>query len=350
MASSTASRGGVTGVWFPLGNWFVTLTGSQAKLVFLRNHTPMAPPQRHLVRFPSGDTTCAAWHYPGSNGACIVMAAGTGVTKEPGTDRFARLFHDSGFSVLAIDFRRLGGSGGTPRQVVRIGDQLADLREAVRFAQRLPEVDSSRVALWGFSLAGGHVFEVAAGIPELVAAIAVAPLADGLAAAPNGMRHMTPLAALRLNALAALDALRRRLGGAAVLVPLAGPRGTVAALTTPDGAKGAAVLNPGNRYPEWEQRVAAGSALRTAFYRPGRAAARVACPLLVVAHDDDTSALAGPARRAGGRAPRGEVVCLPGDHYGSFTDGFERSVAIQLSFLRRNVLERVRAASAAVAA
>ena len=40
-------------------------------------------------RFISGDTECAAWHYPGTNGACVIMAGGGAVTKEPGTDLFA---------------------------------------------------------------------------------------------------------------------------------------------------------------------------------------------------------------------------------------------------------------------
>src|SRR3954453_22630623 len=179
MASSTASRGGFVGVWFPLGNWFVTSLGSRDEVVFLRNHMPMTPPQRQKVRFPSGDTTCAAWHYAGDNGACVVMAAGTGVTKEPGTDRFARRFHDAGFTVLAIDFHRLGESGGAPRQVVRVGEQLEDLRAAIACARGLPEVDPSRVALWAFSLAGGHVLRAAAAMPELAAAIAQAPFTDG---------------------------------------------------------------------------------------------------------------------------------------------------------------------------
>ena len=60
--------------------------------------------QRHKVHFVSGGTECAAWHYPGSNGGCVVMAAGVGVTKEPGTDRFAKRFNEAGFTVLAFDF------------------------------------------------------------------------------------------------------------------------------------------------------------------------------------------------------------------------------------------------------
>src|SRR4051794_41892589 len=78
--------------------------------------TSVVSPDRHKVRFPSGDTTCAAWHYEGVNGGCVVMSGGLAVTKEPATDRFAARFQAAGFSVLAFDFRRLGESGGAPRQ------------------------------------------------------------------------------------------------------------------------------------------------------------------------------------------------------------------------------------------
>jgi uncharacterized protein len=33
---------------------------------------------RQKVRFASGDTTCAAWHYAGTNGGCVIMPAGPG--------------------------------------------------------------------------------------------------------------------------------------------------------------------------------------------------------------------------------------------------------------------------------
>ena len=171
----------------------------------------MTTPIRHDVRFPSGDTTIAALHYPGTTGACVVMAGGTGVTKEPATDPFAPRLQAAGFSVLAFDFRRLGASGGTPRQVVCVADQVADYRAALAFAGSLPEVDPRRIAVWGFSLAGGHVLRVAARQPGLAAAIAQAPLADGPAIALNAMRAMTPGAALRLQFRAAADLLRRRL-------------------------------------------------------------------------------------------------------------------------------------------
>ena len=98
----------------------------------------MTSHERAKVRFPSDDTTCAAWHYPGTNGGCVIMAGGTGVTKEPATDRFAPRFQQAGFSVLAIDFRRLGESGGEPRQIVRVREQLADSRRPSRLPGRCP--------------------------------------------------------------------------------------------------------------------------------------------------------------------------------------------------------------------
>lgn len=127
------------------------------------------------------------------------------------------------------------------------------------------------------------------------------------------------------------------------LVPLAGEPGTVALLTTPDALDGGKALNPGNRYPDWQQAVAARSALRLGFYRPGRAASRVRCPLLVLVCDQDQSALAGPAVRAAQRAPRAELVHLPGGHYQPFLGGHEQAVEAELSFLRLHLLDHSQA-------
>src|SRR5207248_2160896 len=132
--------------------------------------------ERKKVHFMSGRDNCAAWHYPGTGSGCIVMAGGTAVTKEPGTDRFAERFQEAGYTVLAFDFRRLGESGGEPRQIVRAGDQQDDYDAAIEFARTLPGVDPGKIVIWGFSLAGGHVFPVAARNQQVAAAIAQTPL------------------------------------------------------------------------------------------------------------------------------------------------------------------------------
>lgn len=295
--------------------------------------------ERQKVRFSSGGTELAAWHYPGTNGACVIMTGGLAVTKEPGTDRFARRFHEAGFSVLAFDYRRLGESGGQPRQVVRVNDELADWHAAIDYAATmLPEVDSARLAIWGYSSTGGHVFRVAARNPRLAAAISQTPNADGPAAARNAARHQKPLAMLRFTVRGIADGLGGLLGRPPLLVPLAAEPGTVAVLTTPDGREGGRVLNPGNAYPDWRQEIAASSALRAAFYRPGRDAARVACPLLVLVADQDQSALAAPGIRAARQAPHAELIRVPGGHYAPFLDAHEQAVAAELAFLRRHLL------------
>ncbi|MGF1425648.1 alpha/beta hydrolase [Kitasatospora sp. LaBMicrA B282] len=292
---------------------------------------------REKVRFTSGDTDCAAWHYPGTGPACVIMAAGLGVTKEPGTDPFARRFHEAGFHVLAFDHRHFGESGGTPRQLGRIKDQLADWQAAIAFAPTLPGVDPARLAVWGFSLAGGHVLRVAARNPQLAAVIAQTPTADGPAAARNAMRHQTPLAMGRLTGRGLLDALGGRLGRDPLLVPLAGRPGTVAVLTTPDAAAQPSPLDPHGRYPQWQQAIAARSTLPLACYRPGRDAPRIRVPLLVLACEQDRSALAAPAVRVARQAPDAELVLLPGGHYAPFTTMHERAVEAELAFLRKHL-------------
>lgn len=297
----------------------------------------MTTRERVALRFRSGDADCAAWHYPGENGACVVMAGGFAVTKEPGTDLFAARFHAAGFSVLAFDYRHFGESGGNPRQVAPLRGQLADWDSALRCAATLPDVDPARLAIWGFSMSGGHVVRVAASSPAVAAAIAQTPNVDGPATARNAARHTTPAALAKLIALGLLDTVRGLVRAKPLLVPLVGAPGTVALLSTPDAVAAGAALNPGNGYPDWQQVVAARSALAVGGYRPGRYAARVRCPLLVVVAEDDRSALAEPGVRVAAAAPHGELVSLPGGHYAPFLEGHELAVQAELSFLRRTL-------------
>jgi len=305
------------------------------------SHSESAAAQREKITFRSGTDDCAAWHYQGSNGACVVMAGGAGVTKEPATDRFAARFHAAGYSVLAFDHRHFGESGGTPRQVLRIREQLADWEAALDCAASLPGVASGKVAAWGFSLAAGHLLRLAARPADqhrLAAVIAQAPLADGAVSSPRALGHETPGVLARFPLIALRDAVRGLAGREPLVVPLAGPRGAVAMLTTPDAADGDRALNPGNAYPQWRQTIAARSVLPLALYRPGRTASRISCPLLAVVSTRDQSVLAKPALKAARRAPRGEVLEIDGAHYAAFLDQHETVVAAELDFLRRHLL------------
>ncbi|MFB7613506.1 alpha/beta hydrolase [Kitasatospora sp. NPDC056181] len=298
---------------------------------------PTPPPPRVAVRLRSGPVELAAWHYPGTTGACVVMAGGFAVTKEPATDRFAARFHAAGLSVLAFDYRRLGGSGGSPRQVVHVREALDDWSAAVEHARTLPGVDGDRIAAWGFSASAGHIFALAARDRRLAAAVAQSANAGGPAATSHAMAFQHKGTALRVLGLGLLDAAGGLVGREPLLIPLGGRPGEVAALTTPDVPDGVRALGAEAGYPDWPQVVAARSVLTLGTYRPGRHAPRIACPLLVVVCEDDHSALPAAAERVARRAPRGELVRLPGGHYAPFLAAHEQAVAAHLDFLRRHL-------------
>jgi uncharacterized protein len=290
---------------------------------------------REKVSFTSAGLRCAAWHYPGSNGGCVVMAGGFGVTKEPGTDRFAERFAATGFTVLAFDPRHLGESDGEPRQLARVSDQLADWRAAVDFATTLPGVE--RVGIWSFSLPGGYIVQLAAEQPGVTAAIAQSPNIDSPTATRSASRFQTPLGALRLIGRSVLDMLGGLLGRPPRLVALSGPPGTVALLNTPDAQDTNRALDPDNRYADWQQAIAARSVLPAALYSAAKYAPQVRCPLLYVVCDDDQSALAAPALAAAERTPNAELLRVPGGHYAPFLDAHEQVVEAELAFLNRHL-------------
>lgn len=304
----------------------------------MTEHDTTETVEREKVRFVSGDTRCAAWFYPGTNGACVIMAGGFAVPKEPATDQFAKRFNDAGFAVLAFDYRRVGESGGQPRLAFSARDQLDDWQAAIDYAQTLPGVDPAKLAVWAFSASGGHIFRVAERNPQLGAAIAQTPNPYGPAVSRNAMRHQKPLATLRFTARGIADALGSLMGRPPRLVSLVGEPGTVSMLTTPDGLDTGLALRS-HRYPDWQQMVAARTALRFTLYRPGRGAARVQSPLLVVVCDRDQTSLVEPSVKAASRAPRGEVVEIPGNHYAPFLDEHERAVDAQLSFLHWHLFD-----------
>ncbi|MBV8691801.1 MAG: alpha/beta hydrolase, partial [Actinobacteria bacterium] len=173
----------------------------------------------------------------------------------------------------------------------------------------------------------------------LGAVVAQTPVVDGGAATRNAARHQTAGALLRFTGIALRDALGSLVGRPPRLVPLAAPRGTVAVLTTPDALEGDRALVTVDGPADWPAVVAARSALRIGTYRPGRVARRIQCPLLVVACEGDQSALAAPAVKVASRAPRAELVMLPGGHYAPFLDAYDDALAAEIGFLRTHVLE-----------
>ena len=109
----------------------------------------------------------------------VVMAGGWCYVKELRQPQYAAEFVKRGFAALIFDYRRMGASDGQPRQHIEPWDQIEDYKNAITFAEGLPEVDANRIGAWGISYSGGHVTILGAIDPRLKAIVANVPVIDG---------------------------------------------------------------------------------------------------------------------------------------------------------------------------
>jgi hypothetical protein len=174
------------------------------------------------VEFKSRGETCqGVLHLPeGAQGKVplLVMAGGWCYTKEIVMPHYARFFVEAGVATLLFDYRRFGESAGQPRQHINPWDQVEDYRNALSYAETLPEVDDKRIGIWGISYSGGHVLVAAATDPRPRWAISTIPVVDGFTTQRrcHGERRFTELLAL-------LQADRRKryeTGGPGGLIPM----------------------------------------------------------------------------------------------------------------------------------
>ena len=285
------------------------------------------------ITFDSHGTTCAARHWTGIGSALetdagrpvVVMAHGLAGTVDSGLVPFAESLAEAGMDVVAFDYRGFGASQGSPRQRVRVDDQVDDYRAALAAAQRLPGVDASRVVLWGVSLAGGHLQHVAA-------VVSLTPLVDGLAAARHAVGHHRPSTMLRSTVSGVRSRVSGARGGRPVTMPVVARPGEVGALTL-DGCYEDYLSIAG---PTWVNEVDADVALELGSRDAAKAAKQLRVPMLVQIADFDRSAPPRAAAKAAFNA-RAEVRHYPCDHFDVWPgkQWFDAASAHQVSFLTR---------------
>jgi pimeloyl-ACP methyl ester carboxylesterase len=289
---------------------------------------------REQVRFASGSDECAAWLFrprtEAASTSCVVMASGLSCVRDQGLDAFAQRFADAGFAVLAFDYRYFGESSGEPRALMSAARQREDWCGAIELARSPSVVDAAQVALWGFSLGGGHVQSLALTEPGIAAAICVAPVVDGV----RSLLHIGgPAHLARLGLAGIRDGLRALRGTAPYRVLATGPPGSLAVFTSPGSIAGfESVTTPGSR---WRNELCARAALAPP-YRLGRKTRRIPCPALYCITEDDDINPPDLGIRAAEGAPKGELRLYPGGHFDPFLgETFERMSADQIEFLER---------------
>lgn len=283
--------------------------------------------------FTSAGVRCAATHFAGDEGApVVVLAHGLAGTQDAGMFPFAEAFAAAGLHAVTFDYRGFGASDGSPRQVVSLAGQVADLDAAIDAAKRLPGVDPARVVLWGISLGGGHVVSVAAARTDVTAVVSVVPMVDGLAAAKLATKHHTPGQLLASTGRGMASAVRRRVGRGPAMIPVVARPGETGALTL-EGAYEDYLAIAG---PTWRNEIAADVVMELGTRAPAKAAASLTVPWLVQVADFDRSAPLQAAMKAA-FAGRAEVRHYPGDHFDLFAGKpfHEPAVAHAIHFLRR---------------
>jgi hypothetical protein len=82
-------------------------------------------------------------------------------------EQFAAIYGERlaarGYNTLTFDFRNYGESGGLVRNYEVPLDKVTDLKNAVLFAEKLPEVDQDKIYMLGVCAGAGHVVMASAG-------------------------------------------------------------------------------------------------------------------------------------------------------------------------------------------
>ena len=296
---------------------------------------------RRDIEFKTEDgVTLRGWHYRAQrvDGAAptVVMAHGFSATKEIYLDRFAEVFAAAGLGVIVYDHRNLGPSDGLPRGHVDPWQQINDYRDAITFAQTLPDVDPSRIGVWGSSYSGGHVLVVAAIDRRVRCVVAQVPLTYGLETARRLIRGDMWVG---LRAAFDGDRIARMRGEAGAKMPVTAPEGQPCALPTADTYEFFTRFEKEHE-TNWKNEVTVRSIELFTEYEPATYIARIApTPLLiVVASGDHLTPFDLTARAYAEALEPKKLLVVPGGHFEAYTGKpFDISSAAQRDWYKNHL-------------
>lgn len=286
--------------------------------------------------FDSQGVKCAGWLYrPVGMGRfpAVIMAHGLGAERGFRLPAFAERFAAEGMAVFLFDYRFFGDSEGMPRQLINPFHQLKDWEAALAYVKGLPDVDISRIGLFGTSFSGGHVIVTASRHPEIRAIVAQLPFVDALSSmAMAGISNIVKGSIAAMRDIGRLLTFREP-----YYVPLVAEPGTYAFMNTADAASGYLALVP--KDTSWRNRAPARLGLVIGAYRPIRFAHRVACPCLMVLAEKESLISPEATEKTAARMPDCTLLKLPCGHFEPY-DGplFEEVVRTEAEFLARHLL------------
>jgi fermentation-respiration switch protein FrsA (DUF1100 family) len=293
------------------------------------------------IEFKAEDgTILRGWHYTPDTGTgrfpTIVMAHGFSAVKEMYLDKFAEHFALNGMASLVFDNRNFGASDGAVRQEIDPWQQIRDFRDAITFAETLPQTDADRIGVWGSSYSGAHVIVVGAIDRRVKCVSSQVPLISG---------HENARRLIRSDFIEgfqkALEADRRARyrGETPAMVPVVAQNPLdPSALPTPDSWVWFTETHK-LRAPSWRNEVTLRSVEMFMDYEPGAYLSFVSpTPLQIVVATGDVLTVADQAIAGYEKAlhPK-RLVCLKGGHFDAYVAGFEQASTAASSWFKEHL-------------
>src|SRR5262245_4873582 len=282
---------------------------------------------RKDIDFKTEDgVTLRGWLYLPDHAAgpvpTVVMAHGFSAVKEMYLDRFAEVCAAGGLGALVCDNRNFGASDGEPRQHIDPWQQVGDYRDAITFAETLPEVDRNGIGVWGSSYSGGHVLVIGAIDRRVKCVVSQVPLISGHR---NARRLIRADSLAPLQAQFADDRRARYAGKAPAMIPVVAQDPMApCVLATPDSWQWFTETGT-TRAAAWRNEVTLRSVELFTEYEPGAYIEWVSpTPLMIVVAAGDHLTVSDEALAAYARAPEPKkLVLLPGGHFDAYVKDFE---------------------------
>lgn len=189
---------------------------------------------------------------------------------------FAEAFVRVGFAAVTFDYRGFGDSEGERGRLVP-EMQIDDILSVVGWASEQPGLDAQRIGLWGTSFGGCHVFAAAAQDPQIKCIVSQLAFADGEAIVTG---HMS--ADEKVAFMATLDKMAEK-------QKATGKEMFVSVNRVLSDAESKAFFEENRaQYPKMDIKIPFLTVRETLHYKPAEAAAKVACPSLVVIAEQDS--------------------------------------------------------------
>ena len=285
-----------------------------------------------------GNERLRAWLFMPDGAAgprpAISMAHGYAGVREHGLEPFARAFAEAGFVVLLHDHRNFGASDGVVRQDVDPWRQIADWRRAISYLEERPEVDASRIGVWGTSYAGGHVIVLGATDRRIRAVVSQVPTISGY---EQGLRRIPPEGIPALENALSEDERAQARGEPPRRQAVVSADPTVPASYRAQDAIDFYLqpMPPGI----WENNVTIRSTRGARMYEPGVWVSRVSpTPLLMVVALNDTITVTDLALKAYEQALQPKrLVTIPGGHFDPYLGQFPAASSAAVAWFEEHL-------------